>query len=111
MFNKLWLNYEKNEVNTEKERKIAACLRYIRFINVSADHVIAKSILAEMQLAVQGMFGEALQMCEEVPETGCVTFTLFEEAPFTDREGKNREALGEEGYYIFSSKDGYGINA
>lgn len=111
MFNKLWLNYEKNEISTAKERELVSCVKNIRFQNVSLEHVIAQSILAEMQLAVNGMFGEALQVCEEVPETGCVTFMIGKEAPFTDVSGKQQEALGGEGYYIYSSKEGYCIFA
>ncbi len=111
MFNKLWLNYEKNEIHSENEQKIVSCVKNIMFQNVSTEHVIAGSILAEMQLAVQEMFGEACVVCREPSKEGCVKFEICENAAFTDAEEKRQEALGEEGYYIYSSEDGYGIRA
>ncbi len=111
MFNKLWLNYEKSEISTPAEQKLAACMEYIRLRNVSKENSIVQSILEEWKLAVKGLFGTESTVCDDLPSTGGVTLTLCANEAFTDANGAKQDALGEEGYYIFAGKEGYFVSA
>ncbi len=111
MFHKLWLNYEKNAIESDIEQRIARCMRFVSYKNVSMEHPVMGSIKEELNIATTAMFG--VPICEQEVTWGAedeenagfdggLMVALEEDIPFINSCGKEEAPLGEEGYYISS---------
>lgn len=96
MFNNLWLNYDKLDVNNDRACFIRDCFLNVSLENADAKSPIISSIREELELFTNAAFGNK------------VSFSKKESLRIILNKS---ETLGEEGYFIHSSEDGIFVEA
>ena len=101
MYSSLWLNYTKLTLSDEKEKRLSDILSDVFFIGCDPENRICKSIKNEIDTAFSTIFDRKIniEFSDEDRETGLSLKIV------------SKEKLGDEGYRIKTSEEGFVIEA
>lgn len=102
MYNSLWLEYKKLTILSDSEKRTAACLKKV-FLDFNSDTAIAKSIEEEMKTALETMLDDRIVVTHGKGGDEGVHLSYSDVV--------NGKTLNDEGYGIYSSDNGFNIEA